>query len=226
MDPKKIIKAVIFVSVLTFFLISRKSQVPERLPAARNFVQVVQKSKTTTGGAPVVLESFENQVPTQSRPEEQTSESSLDAFNELEPYLFSETKAWGQKLPEPRGLQQKTLWSILHIAHQGEAEIIAHLLAESGRFLRADEATQMYLDACLETLETGRDQKVRNFIYSFAKAGFPNRSFGPEILKDYETLLENPNAFGADDQQSLQTAILTAPDISSDLKLSLSSDQF
>lgn len=228
MSPKKIAKALICLSLLTLFMVARKSQVPERLSSSEtlNIVRVVQQSQRKDEEASPAIEKFEKKVPVQIAPTDQTSEPFLDAFEELEQHLFSETKSWGQKLPEPRSMQQKTLWSILQIAYQGEAEIVAQLLIESGRFLRSDIETQQYLDACLETLETGRDQKVRNFVYSFAKAGFPNRSFGPEILKDYQTHLENPQEFGADDQQSLKSAFLTAPDISSELKLSLISDQF
>jgi hypothetical protein len=156
----------------------------------------------------------------QSTVSEDREASFLNALTEVENELSTETRAWAQKLPVPQTPLEKALWIYLQVAHQDEAEVTEYLLKNSSSFLRADSKTTDYLNSSFQALEVGRDQKVRNFIYQFAKEGFPNRPFGYEISQDYQSLVENPQNFSAQDQEKLEQAMMTAPDISSEFKLS------
>ncbi|MFN8846122.1 MAG: hypothetical protein ACK5W9_04675 [Bdellovibrionales bacterium] len=42
-----------------------------------------------------------------------------------------------------------------------------------------------------------------------------------EITQDYQSLMENPQNFSSEDQEQLELALITAPDVSSEIKLKL-----
>lgn len=217
----KIYSALAIGAVLVLALNLRKQTSPEKIRflAAAKFYPNNQALKPVPQGSQSISKpGLDNPTKTS------TENEKIDISVELEAArkdLSQETLVWSELLPRPKNKFENVFHFFIQVARENDEQSKKLILDRASDFLKLDDSFSEFVAANLEALDSGRDQNVKNFIYSFARAARPNFTFAEHLTVDLIEATKSPHQFSDANLQELKSLIWTSPGFTINEKLSL-----